>query len=230
MRMFVSTILSVILFMLSSPVTLSACACSDDTNFQSLCSRIIPRQNEIFQYVPMLACYCLCPQEQVKVIYPHNVPLARDLYHKDQLRFMNMVVRDPMFTFAGVVYASTADIASLPLNLRRFMNELGQPFLSHAYRLDHGPTDDLIFIPDHLFIRYNAFENIVASIQDKKLSYASREKKCFWRGSATAAAYGEAINPRYLICKAAKNISWIDVGITKAFTVESDALYDRQGR
>lgn len=192
---------------------IGSCPCGNEAVFNSQCHAMDKWAAVIKAHLTSLACYCLCPQEDVKVLHLFRNLQKWDNHHIDQLQFLREVSHHPNFTApGGVVYVAVgSDHRQLPKEVRKHMTSIGQPWLAHSFlKESESPPTDVFLIPDPAFLRTRGFQSQIHDMETVGRPFAEREKKCFWRGSLVGIDDGEILRERYGMCQLAKNLSWVD--------------------
>eukprot|EP01039_Chlorochromonas_danica_P003536 gene3536-3873_t len=197
---------------------IASCPCGNEAVFNSQCHAVDKWAAAIKAHLTSLACYCLCPREDVKSLQLFRNLQKWDKYHIDQQQFLRDVSHHPNFTaHGGVVYVAVGgDHRQLPKEVRKHMVSIGQPWLAHSFlkESESSPPTDVILIPDPAFLRTRGFQSQIHDMETMSRPFAQREKKCFWRGSLVGTDDGEVLRERYGMCQLAKNFSWVDAAGT----------------
>ena len=186
-----------------------------------------------------LTCCCLSNQTQSALFhYPSIVPNGNpkiERYHYDQQYFLQTVAKHGNFLRIGMAIACWGDTCNLSKDKRKVLVEKKIAILLHTFEKTENDTlsllfpSNFIFIPDHLFIRSNGYKELINSTNALPKSIAEREPIIFWRGSSTGRIFSMVENDRYKMCLLAKNYSWVDAGITQAYSQYSQKIYADNG-
>lgn len=137
-----------------------------------------------------------------------------------QRKFLFDLFRHPTFKYTGPLGFITKDSGAIQCETALALYRAGFPFLSHSNRRYDGTNcslfDPVIFQPDYYFIQLEGFKAIISELKLMNISFEEKHKKIVWRGSTTGKADKGCENlNRVKICEAARNISWLDFGISR---------------
>ena len=198
---------------------------SDRSSCQRLCE--VAREHESEKRMRQFACTEARPftetedKEHIAITYcGRNI---NNPYHRSreaiQRGFLHDLFRHSNFNYTGPLSFNTGDNGSINCETALALRSWSYPFLSHAL-LNYSHTcpalNSLIFQPDHHFIQSHGFKDLISKLQSREIPLSERIKKVVWRGSPT----GRQVNgcdsiSRVRLCHLAKNISWLDFGISK---------------
>lgn len=137
-----------------------------------------------------------------------------------QRKFLFDVFRYPSFGYYGPLAFNTKDSGAILCETALALYESGVPYLSHANRRYDGTNcskmNPVIFQPDYYFIQWEGFKDLIRKLHHVNIPFHSKIKKIIWRGSTTGKTVeGCESLDRVKICKAARNISWLDFGVSR---------------
>lgn len=190
-----------------------------------------------------LTCCCLSNETKSALFYypsiePNGNPKV-ERYHYDQQWLFKTIAEHHNFSSTGLAIACWGDSCNISKESRKLLSERKVAVLLHTFEKTEEDSlsslypnnKNFIFIPDHLFIRSNGYKELIDSLNNfpNNKSIAEREPKVFWRGSSTGRIFSKLDNDRYKVCMTAKNYTWVDVGITQAYSQYSQQVYLDEG-
>jgi len=191
-----------------------------------------------------ITCCCLSSQTKSALFYypslePNGNPKVEQ-YHYDQQWLFKVIAKHNNFTTDGLVIACWGDGDKCNINKekRQLLIQKKVAVLLHNFEKTENDilsslysNNNFIFIPDHLFLRSNGYKDLISSMNNfpNNRSLIEREPKVFWRGSSTGKIFSQLDNDRYKMCIIAKNCTWVDAGITQAFSQYSKQVYSDNG-
>jgi hypothetical protein len=137
------------------------------------------------------------------------------------------------FTKSGIAIACWGETCIIDKYMRKSLNDKNIAVLLHYFErtLDDPIPSNLIFLPDHLYVRANGYQSLIKTLHESPLNKSMSERlpSVFWRGTSNGKIMNMIESDRYKMCLEAKNYSWIDVGITRTYSQYAKNLYIEKG-
>ena len=227
--MLIHTIHLISIYVIWLPTPLAYISNQEKRSCRDFCAKALPYEDDITrkQLTCVFAKQFTNSDSDDSIYFYHCGDHLDNKFHqqrKDLLRkFLYDVFREASFKYYGPLGFSTKDSGAILCETALVLYQAGYPYLSHAHKKYEGTNcskfNPVIFYPDFHFIHSEGFKHLINSLDHANIPFHNKIKKVIWRGATTGKTGPCETLIRVKICEAARNISWLDFGISRNLPV-----------